>query len=72
MEPAPFSDEPLALANLANCNYSDKITVEMAKSGKGKLPFILSVSDIPNYGQTILSSLTNTMMQAVEGQRLLV
>lgn len=35
--PAPFSHEPAALRALEECDYSKKITLQMAKSGTGKL-----------------------------------
>ncbi|XP_014298044.1 choline-phosphate cytidylyltransferase A [Microplitis demolitor] len=31
---APFSDDPEAIAELEACDYADKITIKMAKSGK--------------------------------------
>lgn len=34
--PAPFSDEPEAVAERNRCDYSIKITKEMAESGAGK------------------------------------
>lgn len=34
--PAPFDDEPEAVETRAKCDYSIKITKELALSGKGK------------------------------------
>ena len=39
--PAPFSHEPTALKILEECDYSQKITLEMAKSGNGEGPYCL-------------------------------
>lgn len=39
--PAPFWYEPLAMAANHACDYTIKITLEMAKSGKGRVMFCL-------------------------------
>lgn len=35
---APFSDEPLAQRNRESCDYTQRITYEMARSGKAPRP----------------------------------
>lgn len=50
--PAPYSDDPIAVARREACDYSQRITREMAMSGKGQsltmlcsLPCVFHVTD---------------------------